>query len=469
MKIRMRRSTASEWSAADPMLDNGEPGYDTTSGMVKIGTGSADWSALPYLVVPSSPVARPVAQATRSHLFQSGHPWVVTGTLTASNLNDTSAGNPCYGTQCITFSVNGTGSFGGIKLIGDTAFDLSSSAIRITFRKPSNTGAKGLYIYVGDSNLANYYTAKVDAVDAPAIPLVPEGQWYTVTVGLSDFISGTGTRTFANGVVTGSLAGLTDWRIQAVSDNTGTEMSYAIQAVEVIPCTSPGAVVVSFDDTWRTQYDALAYLQSKGATATLYTIAELTDPTYTATRFGLSDLAALQASGMEIGGHAYTLARHNAGLTSYTSDEVEAELRNLLAWQVTNGFPSRSFAYPLGVFDQTTDGVPVRDIVRRWYGTARTITPNPVQGHQPPAMPYDLPARSGISSAGTTVASLIATGGALDKAAAGGVFRACFHEIDTVSTSNQCSLADFQTFVDACVTRGLPIVSEAELQRRWPV
>lgn len=46
--IQLRRGTAAEWTAADPVLDAGEPGYELDTDQVKIGNGTDVWSALPY-------------------------------------------------------------------------------------------------------------------------------------------------------------------------------------------------------------------------------------------------------------------------------------------------------------------------------------------------------------------------------------------------------------------------------------
>lgn len=46
--IRMiqRRDTAANWSSANPVLEAGEFGYDTTNKTIKIGDGSTRWNAL---------------------------------------------------------------------------------------------------------------------------------------------------------------------------------------------------------------------------------------------------------------------------------------------------------------------------------------------------------------------------------------------------------------------------------------
>jgi hypothetical protein len=45
-KIQVRRGTSAEWAAANPILDAGEPGYDTTTGQVRYGNGVARWASL---------------------------------------------------------------------------------------------------------------------------------------------------------------------------------------------------------------------------------------------------------------------------------------------------------------------------------------------------------------------------------------------------------------------------------------
>lgn len=46
-RIQLRRDTAANWSAKNPVLLAGEAGYDTTNKTLKIGTGSTAWNSLP--------------------------------------------------------------------------------------------------------------------------------------------------------------------------------------------------------------------------------------------------------------------------------------------------------------------------------------------------------------------------------------------------------------------------------------
>jgi hypothetical protein len=47
-RIQLRRGTAAEWAAANPVLALGEPGVETDTGKQKFGNGTAVWTALPY-------------------------------------------------------------------------------------------------------------------------------------------------------------------------------------------------------------------------------------------------------------------------------------------------------------------------------------------------------------------------------------------------------------------------------------
>ena len=47
--IQLRRDTAANWTAVNPILEDGEAGYETDYQRMKVGDGSSHWSALPYL------------------------------------------------------------------------------------------------------------------------------------------------------------------------------------------------------------------------------------------------------------------------------------------------------------------------------------------------------------------------------------------------------------------------------------
>lgn len=48
VKFRIRRDTAANWTATNPVLGLGEPGLETDTRKVKYGDGSTVWNSLPY-------------------------------------------------------------------------------------------------------------------------------------------------------------------------------------------------------------------------------------------------------------------------------------------------------------------------------------------------------------------------------------------------------------------------------------
>lgn len=52
--IRFKRGTAAAWSSANPILALGEPGWDLTNNIIKVGDGVTAWNALPVAAAVSS-------------------------------------------------------------------------------------------------------------------------------------------------------------------------------------------------------------------------------------------------------------------------------------------------------------------------------------------------------------------------------------------------------------------------------
>lgn len=63
MIIRYKRDTAQNWSTNNPILADGEIGYDKTNNKVKVGNATAHWNDLPYLNA-NDPAALKVLTAT---------------------------------------------------------------------------------------------------------------------------------------------------------------------------------------------------------------------------------------------------------------------------------------------------------------------------------------------------------------------------------------------------------------------
>lgn len=48
IQIQLRRGTAAEWTSANPILAQGEFGYESDTTKFKVGNGTASWTALDY-------------------------------------------------------------------------------------------------------------------------------------------------------------------------------------------------------------------------------------------------------------------------------------------------------------------------------------------------------------------------------------------------------------------------------------
>jgi hypothetical protein len=49
-RIALKRGTAAEWNAANPVLFAGEPGLEMDTRKTKYGDGTTHWNSLPYWV-----------------------------------------------------------------------------------------------------------------------------------------------------------------------------------------------------------------------------------------------------------------------------------------------------------------------------------------------------------------------------------------------------------------------------------
>lgn len=102
VRIQIRRDTAANWTAANPVLASGEPAVETDTGKRKTGDGIRNWSSLPYDIeadlASTAPVTLgPAAAGTAKTAARADHVHPVptslsTGTITTSG-NVTVGGN----------------------------------------------------------------------------------------------------------------------------------------------------------------------------------------------------------------------------------------------------------------------------------------------------------------------------------------------------------------------------------------
>lgn len=53
-KIKIRRDTGANWTAANPVLADGEQGFNKTNKKMKVGDGVSAWDDLPYMQADGS-------------------------------------------------------------------------------------------------------------------------------------------------------------------------------------------------------------------------------------------------------------------------------------------------------------------------------------------------------------------------------------------------------------------------------
>lgn len=61
--IQLRRMYKAEWTSRNPVLEDGEQGFERDTGRLKIGDGSTRWSSLSYFTgnAPTGPVSGELA------------------------------------------------------------------------------------------------------------------------------------------------------------------------------------------------------------------------------------------------------------------------------------------------------------------------------------------------------------------------------------------------------------------------
>lgn len=408
--------------------------------------------------------------------MQAGHGWTTSGTLGGSNLGDTTVFT--RGSQSASITTNGAGATATLRRFGLPTIDLTGKALRLVLRCSDYTRVNTLNFFIGTSSLANNFKWRFNAFTS-SNQIGMAGDWVVVTLQWSEINTVAGTFTLSPTGAPSTRSGFTDMQIQ-VSDKSTGPVTLWLQAVEVIDSavtTWPkGIISVTFDDSNDSARLAQPKLDVLGFRGTQYTIA---DAIGTAGKLTMGELRSLQNnSGWEIAGHSYASSAHAARYPTLTAQQVDDDARSLKEWLVSNGFQGDSFAYPGGRYELTTDGVPVDQLVSRYFGTARTILSEVgVSTHTsidaiPAAMPHRLRALSSVSSLTTgqgNPTTLAATGGMLDKVASnGGWLNLVFHRIVTVAPTDpaEITLTDFNTLMDAIAARGIPVMPVSDVVRR---
>ncbi|MEU8264518.1 polysaccharide deacetylase family protein [Micromonospora sp. NPDC048999] len=408
--------------------------------------------------------------------MQAGHGWTTTGTIGGANLNDSAVF--VRGSQSASITTNGAGATATLRRFGLPAINLTGKALRLLLRVDNYTQVNTLNFMVGTSSLVNNFKWRFNA-NTSSSQIGMAGDWVAVTLHWSEINTAAGAYTLSPTGAPSTTSGFTDLQIQVADKGTGP-VSLWLQAVEIIDSavsTWPkGIISITFDDSNDSARLAMRKMDTLGFRGTQYTIA---DAIGTPDMLTLAELRSLQAmSGWEIAGHSYTSLAHATRYPNLTAQQVDDDARSLKEWLVSNGFHGDSFAYPGGRYENTVDGVPVDQLVARYFGSARTILSEVgVSTHValdaiPAAMPYRMRALSSVSSLSpgpNNPTKLTATGGMLDKVASnGGWLNLVFHQIVTGAPTDPAEITqtDFNLIMDAIAAREIPVIPVSDVVRR---
>lgn len=414
-------------------------------------------SMFPRTRLPRRPVA------LTSYIMQTGHGWAPGGAGTAtSDANDTT--DFILGTQSIRVTTTGTAAQSQVRKTG-LSFDLTDKMFRLIFKVTDVTHLNRIELIVASSSFANFFKWTFHTHSGVNPNIAQSGEWVTVQFGWSDVTSASGSYSINSNGTPSTTVGFDALQLNVFDDGVAA-ITYRLQAVEIlsdISATFPNGVIsITFDDSYVTQYSlARPKMDALGYRGTAYTIADVIDSNHNV-YMNLSELKSLQNfSGWEIAGHAYSSSNHGQtnGFASLTAEQTHTDFTKLKLWLNDNGFNSDNFAYPKGHFGVTTDGVPVDEIASKYWATSRSIISETKEALSP-AMPQRIRAKTGISSVGTTVASIIAAGGMLDRTLNSGDWLIlCLHKIvtGTATATDEISQTDFNTLMDAINSRAIPV------------
>jgi peptidoglycan/xylan/chitin deacetylase (PgdA/CDA1 family) len=208
-----------------------------------------------------------------------------------------------------------------------------------------------------------------------------------------------------------------------------------------------GAVSITFDDGFQTQYDyALPLLQARGIPATFYVI---TGSIGASGYLTVSELQSLQRSGNEIDSH--TVNHYNLPSLSYADMiyQLQVSQQTLRSW----GLTANNFAYPGAVRTAYTDS-----IVHNYYRSARWGYVGPFTVQLPTSL-FLLPAQQGDygnSNDLPTIKALVD-----DAYNLNGWVNIVFHNVVPWggTSQNTISSADFTSFLNYAQAKGVATIT----------
>lgn len=179
VKIQFRRGTASEWNLANPILSQGEAGFETDTGRFKVGNGLTPWNSLVYssgVTGPTGPTPT-VTVGTTTTLNPGVNASVAnSGTATAAILN---FGIP-QGATGPQGAIGPTGPIGPQGITGPTGATGAASQVTGPTGPTGPTGAQGVTGPTGAASQVTGPTGPTGATGPQGVPITLKGSKATV-------------------------------------------------------------------------------------------------------------------------------------------------------------------------------------------------------------------------------------------------------------------------------------------------
>lgn len=416
----------------------------TTKAALSATFAPRDASFAPRQIINAPRVSSVVTQ------FQAGHGWTVSGAAT----NDANyTGAFAKGSQCVRQISDTAATLTTLSKSG-LALDFTNHSPRLTFRVDNPQDMTELYLYLTDAGGTWFWRVDFDSLANRRF--VP-GEWVSITLPFSSatVLSGTPART-----------NITSSNIR-FRGRTGVAVTAYFQALEMVPAQAlypNGVISVTFDDGHDSIYNyGRARLDQYGYGATNFLIA---DRVGQANFLTLSQCKQLeQVNNWENAAHAFTLANHDARLTSLTGAALDEELYRLKEFMVDNDFRGRDLlAYPGARWNAE-----VKQVTGRYFAYGRHLSAiNNVQAETiPPSDRLVAQAVSDTSShaSGLSVANTKAYIDRVKAQKGWGVLT--FHQLVTGTPANaiQCSVTDYNSVIDYLNSTGVAVRTVSEVLR----
>lgn len=276
VQIQFRRDTATNWSSNNPVLAIGEPGFDTTNKVMKIGDGTNTWTALPELaVITDTPVY--VTEYTALGALVVGASAGATTTLTVGSNNS----------LLVADSVAPKGVKWASTLSGLT---LTSPTINTaTITSPTITGASVTGASVSAPVITNP-TVSTGAFTSPAITkglLTSPLETWSVSASAASGEVILNVNTATNWLFQGGASANFKFNVTGVGTTLGVNQSITVVAVVTNSGSYAPSTVIKIDSSvsdyavsWQGNANPLV-VNASGKDIYMFTIVKLSDaPTY---------------------------------------------------------------------------------------------------------------------------------------------------------------------------------------------